>query len=99
VARALTVARVSVQREREGEYLAVLGRLASELGSRGHHLWAFRHPTEPGTYLEFHEAGDPGAHASVAPTPREAELRRTLRGIGAYAPGADDLWLEVPLAE
>jgi len=39
------------------------------------------------------------AHSAVAPTDAEERLIRALRALGSYAPGADDLWLEVSLTE
>ena len=97
--RALAVGRVQVPPEREGEYLAAAGRLAAALRVRGQHLWVFRHPSEPGAFLEFRESASDVAHAAVAPTDAEERLTRALRALGSYAPGADDLWLEVSLTE
>lgn len=97
--RALTVARVTVPPAREAEYLADAAALAAELGRRGQHLWLFRHPDTPGCFLEFREAADGTTHAAVAPTPDEARLAARLDRVGTRAEGADDLWLEVPLAK
>lgn len=77
------------------EYLAVVARLAAALKDRDQHLWVFQSPSRPGEFLEFREARDPSAHSVAAPTPIEAELTRTLRELGSYGAGADDLWLEV----
>ncbi len=99
MARALTVARVNVPPAREGAYLATLGQLASELAQRGQHLWVFRRPDHPGEFLEFRESADAAAHSAVVPTPGEATLVRALRGVADYESGADDLWLEVSLAD
>lgn len=97
MARALTVARVTVPTGREPEYLAGAGRLAAALQRRGQHLWVFRHPVQPGLFLEFREAADAAAHVAAAPTPDELGLVRALRDIAAYAPDADELWLDVSL--
>ncbi len=97
--RALAVGRVQVAPAREAEYLAAAGRLAAALRVRGQHLWVFRHPAEPGAFLEFRESASEVAHAAVAPTDAEERLIRALRALGTYAPGADDLWLEVSLTE
>jgi len=99
MARALAVARVSVPAAREAEYLALAGRLAARLRERGQHLWVFRHPERPGQFLEFREAADGSAHSALAPTPDEAGLIGALRGVASYGPGADDLWLDVPLPD
>lgn len=84
--------------EREAAYLAGAGELAAVLQQRGQHLWVFRHPTEPQQFLEFREAGNAAARSALS-TPVEQRLVRMLRGLGTYAPGMDDLWLEVPLTE
>lgn len=99
MARALAVARVSVPKAREGEYLRLAGRLAALLRARGQHLWVFRHPDRPGQFLEFRESADGAAHPALAPTPDEAGLIGALRGLASYGPGADDLWLEVSLPD
>lgn len=97
MARALTVARVTVPTAREAEYLVTTGRLAALLQARGQHLWVFRRPELPGEFLEFLEAGSAASHSAVAPTPAETALLRRLRELGTYAPGADAMWLEVSL--
>lgn len=97
--RALAVGRVQVPPAREADYLAGAGRLAAALRVRGQHLWVFRHPNEPGAFLEFRESASDVAHTAAAPTDAEARLTRALRALGSYAPGADDLWLEVSLTE
>jgi hypothetical protein len=99
VARALAVARVSVPTAREGEYLALAGRLAALLEARGQHLWVFRHPDRPGHFLEFRESADGAAHSARTPTADEAGLIGALRGVASYGPGADDLWLDVSLPD
>jgi hypothetical protein len=95
--RALTVAPVRVTPDNEPAYLAAAGALAAALGRRGQHLWLFRHPTEPGRFLEFREAADAAAHVAVAPTPAESELARSLASLGTYDAGADELWFDVSL--
>ena len=97
--RALAVGRVQVPPARESEYLAAAGRLAAALRVRGQHFWVFRHPNQPGAFLEFRESASDVAHSAVAPTDAEERLIRALRALGTYAPGADDLWLEVSLTE
>ncbi len=97
--RALAVARLTVPPAQEAAYLAGAAELALALRARGQHLWVFRHPTQPGTFLEFREAADENAHSSSAPTPAEARLTSVLRALATYAPGMDDLWLEVALEE
>ena len=97
--RALAVARVQVPPADEASYIARAAALADELRKRGHHLWVFRHPTRPGAFLEFRETAEATGHTAAAPTPAEARLTAVLRALGAADPGADDLWLEVPLAE
>jgi hypothetical protein len=97
--RALAVARVTVPAGQERAYLRAAGELAAALRVRGQHLWLFRHPTRTDAFLEFRESGSDAVHTASAPTPAEARLTRALRALGAYAPEADDLWLEVPLTE
>ena len=97
--RALAVARVRVPPADEASYIARAAALAAELRKRGQHLWVFRHPARPGAFLEFRESADAAGHAAAAPTPAESRLTAALRALGAAAPGADDLWLEVSLAE
>jgi len=99
VPRALAVARVTVAPADEAAYRAAAAALAAELERRGQHLWLFRHPTDAGQFLEFREAGDGAAHTAMAPTPSEARLTGVLRTLGASAPDAGVLWIEVPLAE
>lgn len=98
MARALSVARVTVGPEREGEYLALVRNLASALHQRGQHLWLFRHPSDAGAFLEFRE-GDSASHTLRAPTGEESRLATELRRVAAYDVAAEELWLEVPLAE
>ena len=88
------------RRRRQAEYLAAAGELAAALRVRGQHLWVFRHPTEPGRLPGVPRVGRDGEPiAPWRPTDAEARLIRALRALGSYAPGADDLWLEVSLTE
>ncbi len=77
----------------------MVGRLAALLQARGQHLWVFRAPGHPGEFLEFRESADAVTHSAVAPTPEETALVDVLRGIASYGAGADELWLEVSLAD
>lgn len=97
--RALAVAQVTVPPGQERAYLRAAGELAAALRVRGQHLWVFRHPTRTDAFLEFREAGSDAEHTAAAPTPAEERLTRALRVLGAYAPGADDRWVEVSLTE
>lgn len=80
-------------------YLQAAAELAAELRRRGQHFWLFRHPAEPGRFLEFRESADGAAHTAIAPTAAEVRLTAALRAIGAPDPGDDLLWLEVSLEE
>jgi hypothetical protein len=95
MARALSVARVTVGAGREGEYLALARDLASALRLRGQRLWLFRHPSEAGAFLEFRE-GDSATHTLRAPTGEESRLATELRRVAAYDAAAEELWIEVP---
>ena len=98
MARALSVARVTVGAGREGEFLALARDLATALRQRGQHLWLFRHPTEAGAFLEFRE-GDSATHTLRAPTSEESRLATKLRSVATYDAAGTELWIEVPLAE
>ena len=80
-------------------YLRAAAGLAAALRRRGQHFWLFRHPTEPGRFLEFRESADGAAHTAIAPTPEEARLTTALWALRAPDPGDDLLWLEVSPAE
>jgi hypothetical protein len=98
VPRTLSVSRTTVSRGAEPQYLTALGELASCLRARGESLWLLRHPTLPGTFLEFSESPSPERHRSrVARSEEEAALEGRLRTLAAYAPDAWILWEEVPL--
>jgi hypothetical protein len=100
MSRRLTVARVSVAPEQEPEYLATLRRLASLRRARGEHLWLFRHPMQPGAFLEFSERGasEPPQGGSAIDSEGPA-LERRLDTIASYAPGARVPWEEVQLED
>jgi hypothetical protein len=96
--RTLSAARVRVPADRESEWLAVAAQLAALLQRRGHHLWVFRAEQDPGSWLEFTEAGDRDAHRSVAErTVEELTLEARLRALATYERDASALWTEVPL--
>jgi hypothetical protein len=96
VARTLSASRVRVQAGAEAEYLASVRELARLAEARGWHLWVFRKPDEPGTYLEFSESRSRDGHRAVARRPADEQaLEERLRAVAEYAPGAWDLWEEV----
>ena len=98
--RALTASRVSVPLGREADYVATVARLATRMRARGDHLWLFRDPGAPGTFLEFCES--PSAERHPARRERDTEesaLERRLEAIAAYAPGSRVMWEEVSLEE
>ena len=95
--RVLTAARVTVAPEHAGEYLELIHQLAAIGEERGQHLWVFRSMAHPGMFLEFSESRTELTHRSRASrTDLEGRLERRLREICTYAPGAWDLWEEVP---
>lgn len=94
------MARVGVAPEREQEYLATLARLARLVRARGEHLWLFRHPVEPGRFLEFSEGGPAHPLRDGSSTePEESALERRLHTIASYDPGARARWEEVQLED
>jgi hypothetical protein len=96
MARTLSVSRVRVRAGAEAEYLAAVARLAGLAEGRGWHLWVFRKPDEPGTFLEFSESRSRETHRAVADRPAdERELEARLRAAADYAPDAWELWEEV----
>jgi hypothetical protein len=98
MSRALSVSRVTVSPDRETEYLAALQKLAAVLERRGQHVWVFRSSDQPGTFLEFNESPSPLSHrARASRTGEELRIEMTLQSLATYAPGAWDLWEEVPL--
>ena len=100
MSRRLTVARVSVEPEQEPDYLETLRRLAVVLHGRGEHLWLFRHPVEPGMFLEFREGGIAAvARSGSVNDSEESALESRLDTIASYAPGALVPWEEVKLED
>ncbi len=94
--RTLTVSRVSVRRGGEDEYLAAVRALASLAERRGWHLWVFRQPEEPGSFLEFSESRSRETHRTLAERPEdERRLEQRIRAVAEYQPGAWELWEEV----
>ena len=63
--RALSIARVRVATEHEGEYLGVVAELAALAEARGQHVWVFRHGADPHTFVEFSESRGAADHRSV----------------------------------
>jgi hypothetical protein len=96
MARTLAVSRVRVRPGAEAEYLAAVGELARLAEGRGWHLWVFRKPDRPGTYLEFSESRSRETHRSVAERPEdERALEERIRAVAQYGPDAWELWEEV----
>ncbi|HEX6107115.1 MAG TPA: hypothetical protein VFZ26_16115 [Gemmatimonadales bacterium] len=96
MARVLSVSRVRVRAGGDAEYLAAVRELAGLAERRGWHLWVFRRPADPGTYLEFSESRSPETHRSAGPRPEdERRLEERIRAVAEYEPGAWDLWEEV----
>ena len=96
MARTLTVSHVRVRAGDEAEYLASVRALARLAEGRGWHLWVFRRPDEPGTFLEFSESRSRESHRAVAERPAdELALEDRIRAVAEYAPGAWELWEEV----
>ncbi len=100
MARLLTVARVTVQPANQEEYLRVIHQLAALGAGRGQSLWVFQSSADPEQYLEFSESRTEMSHRSRASrTDLELKLERRLQQIAEYAPGAAELWEELPAAE
>ena len=96
MARTLAVSRVRVRAGGEAEYLASVRSLARLAEERGWHLWVFRHPDQPGAYLEFSESRTRETHRAVAERPAdERALEARIRAVAEYEPGAWELWEEV----
>ena len=94
--RTLTVSRVTVRAGRATEYLSVVGELAALHEARGKHLWIFRRPGVPDSFLECSESRSTETHRAVAEAPEdERRLEARLRAVAEYEPGAWDLWEEV----
>jgi hypothetical protein len=96
VPRTLTVSRVRVAPEREGEYLAAVRELAALHRSRGRQLWLFRRAGRTNEFLECSESRDGPTHRAVAVPPEdERRLEARIRTVAEYESGAWDLWEEV----
>ncbi len=99
MARTLSVSRVRVVPEREGEYLATLAALAALLGPRGQRLWVFRSTADPRLFLEFSESPTPMSHRHLASrTQEELRLEQRLHRVADYQGDEEPLWEEVPLS-
>jgi predicted SAM-dependent methyltransferase len=95
--RVLSISRVRVSPEHEAEYLRTVRRLADLARDRAQHLWLFRNPEVPGSFIEFSESStEPGHRVRSSRTDLEARLERRLQEIAEYAPDAWELWAEVP---
>jgi hypothetical protein len=100
MARLLSVARVTVHPGHQEEYLRVIHQLAALGAGRGQNLWVFQSGSDPRQYLEFSESRTEMSHRSRASrTDLELKLERRLQQIAEYAPGASDLWEELPAPE
>jgi hypothetical protein len=96
MARTLTVSRVSVRTGAEREYLAAVRELAALAEGRGWHLWVFRRPDDPSSFLEFSESRSRETHRTIAERPDdERRLEERIRAVAQYQPGAWELWEEV----
>jgi hypothetical protein len=96
--RTLSVARVSVSPDRQGEYFAALRELAAIASMRGQHIWVFKSRHDPNSFLEFNESPTAMSHRNVASrTPEELRLEQRLDKVAGYTRDAADLWEEVPL--
>jgi hypothetical protein len=94
--RTLTLSRVRVRAGAEAEYLASVRELARLAEARGWHLWVFRHPDQPGAFLEFSESRSRETHPAVAERPAdERALQARIRAVAEYDAGARELWEEV----
>jgi CO dehydrogenase/acetyl-CoA synthase beta subunit len=100
MARLLTISRVSVAPEHEAEYVRTVHLLAELAQGRSQRLWLFRSTNAPSSYVEFSEGkSELGHRARASRTDLEEKLERRLREIAEYAPGAWDMWEEVPVPE
>jgi hypothetical protein len=96
MARTLTMSRVRVRAGAEAEYLASVRQLARLAEARGWHLWVFRHPDQPGAFLECSESGSRETHPAVAERPAdERALQVRILAVAEYETGAGELWEEV----
>jgi hypothetical protein len=98
MAKALSVARLSVHPARQQEYLAAIRELAGLAARRGQHIWVFRSQGDPNSFLEFSESPTTMSHRNVASrTPEELRLEQRLHKVAGYQRDAAELWEEVPL--
>src|SRR5512144_1448727 len=96
MARTLAVSRVRVDAGSEAEYLSAVRALAALAEGRGWHLWVFRHPVDPGLFLECSESRSAETHRARAGRPDdEQDLEARIRAVASYEPGAWELWEEV----
>jgi hypothetical protein len=97
MSRTLTISRVTVLPGCAEEYIQTVHALAALGAGRGQHLWLFRRPADPLSFIEFSESSAPMNHRTRASrTQRELELEQKLRNIAQYAPDAWAVWEEVP---
>jgi hypothetical protein len=97
MSRVLTIAHVTVSPGHEAEYVRTVHQLAEVARGRAQQLWLYRNPASPGRYIEFSESRTEITHRTRASrTDLEERLERRLREIAEYAPGAWELWTEVP---
>jgi len=98
MAKALSVARLSVHPARQQEYLAAIRELAALAARRGQHIWVFRSQGDPNNFLEFSESPTTMSHRNVASrTPEELRLEQRLHKVAGYQRDAAELWEEVSL--
>lgn len=97
--RMLTISRVTVLPGHAEEYARTVHALAALGAGRGQHLWLFRNPVSPLSFVEFSESGSPLDHRTGASrTAGELDLEQKLRSIAQYASDAWTVWEEVPPA-
>jgi hypothetical protein len=97
MSRVLTISHVTVPPSHDAEYVRTVQQLAEIARGRAQQLWLYRNPAAPGSYIEFSESGTEMTHRTRASrTELEERLERRLREIADYAPGAWELWTEVP---
>ena len=100
MARTLSVARVKVAAERQGDYLAAIRDLATIAAMRGQHIWVFKSQRDPELFLEFSESPTPLSHRNVASrTQEELQLERRLLAAGSYGQESGELWDEVVISQ
>lgn len=92
--RLLTARVVQVQAARQGEWLAVMAELELAARASGRHKWVFRHPVEPGLFLEFDEGP---ADAPPVQSAHEASLAGRAACLADYSKADPSQWIAVPL--